>query len=60
VKSEIAEFLYKTIDSWYPEHQRSLLWHDATIGVQWPVSSKPELPNKNASGNIFAEVDYFD
>ena len=23
-----AEFLYKTTDYWYPEHERTLLWND--------------------------------
>ena len=28
VVSEAAEFLYKTTDYWYPEHERTLLWND--------------------------------
>src|SRR5690606_15568440 len=28
VMSEVAEFLYKTTDYWYAEHERSLLWND--------------------------------
>ncbi len=26
--SEFADFLYKTTDYWYPEHERTLLWND--------------------------------
>jgi dTDP-4-dehydrorhamnose 3,5-epimerase len=37
VLSEVAEFLYKTTDYYYPEFERSLLWNDATIGIQWPI-----------------------
>jgi dTDP-4-dehydrorhamnose 3,5-epimerase len=37
VLSEVAEFLYKTTDYYYPEYERSLLWNDAAIGIQWPV-----------------------
>lgn len=60
VTSEVAEFLYKTTDYWYPEHERSLLWSDPTVGVQWPVSSEPKLANKDAAGRVFAEANYFD
>jgi dTDP-4-dehydrorhamnose 3,5-epimerase len=60
VTSESAEFLYKTTDYWYPEHERSLLWCDPTVGVHWPVCGEPKLASKDAAGMIFAEADYFD
>ena len=60
VTSESAEFLYKTTDYWYPEHERSLLWRDPTVGVQWPLGAEPNLADKDASGKMFAEADYFD
>lgn len=58
--SESAEFLYKMTDYWYPEHERSLLWSDPTVCVQWPVSGGPKLANKDAAGKVFAEAEYFD
>ena len=33
VLSDVAEFLYKTTDYWYPEHERSLLWSDPALGI---------------------------
>jgi dTDP-4-dehydrorhamnose 3,5-epimerase len=33
VTSDSAEFLYKTTDYWYPEHERSLLWSDPAVGI---------------------------
>ena len=36
--SEHAEFLYKTTDYWYPEHERTLLWNDPALGIVWPLS----------------------
>lgn len=59
VTSESAEFLYKTTDYWYPEHERSLLWCDSTVGVQWPVYGEPKLAAKDAAGKVFAEADCF-
>jgi dTDP-4-dehydrorhamnose 3,5-epimerase len=37
VTSESAEFLYKTTDYYYPEFERSLLWNDADVGIEWPL-----------------------
>lgn len=59
VTSEFAEFLYKTTDYWYPDHERSLLWCDPTVGVQWPVDGEPKLAAKDAAGKVLAEADCF-
>ena len=60
VISDTAEFLYKTTDYWYPEYERSLLWCDATVGVQWPLDGEPKLAAKDAAGKVFAEADTFE
>lgn len=59
VTSESAEFLYKTTDYWYPEHERSLLWCDPAVGIRWPVEGEPKLAAKDAVGKRLAEVDAF-
>ena len=59
VTSESAEFLYKTTDYWYPEHERSLLWSDPTVAIQWPLDSAPLLAAKDAAGRLLAEADVF-
>lgn len=60
VLSESAEFLYKTTDYWYPEHERSLLWNDPTVAVEWPIDFVPQLAAKDAAGMIFEKADKFD
>jgi dTDP-4-dehydrorhamnose 3,5-epimerase len=60
VTSDTAEFLYKTTDYWYPEYERSLLWCDTTVGVQWPLEGQPKLAAKDAAGKVFAEADTFE
>jgi len=50
VMSDSADFLYKTTDYWYPEHERTLLWNDAALGIAWPVDGAPTLTAKDASG----------
>jgi dTDP-4-dehydrorhamnose 3,5-epimerase len=60
VLSESAEFLYKTTDYWYPEHERSLLWNDAAVGINWPLHGQPLLAAKDAAGQLLAEAECFD
>jgi dTDP-4-dehydrorhamnose 3,5-epimerase len=50
VLSESAEFLYKTTNYWYIEHERSLLWSDPAIGIGWPLDGQPLLSTKDAAG----------
>jgi dTDP-4-dehydrorhamnose 3,5-epimerase len=59
VTSDSAEFLYKTTDYWYPEHERSLLWSDPAVGIQWPLDNAPLLAAKDAAGRLLAEADVF-
>jgi len=49
VLSETADFLYKTTDYWFPEHERCLIWNDAQVGIEWPVSGEPTLAAKDAA-----------
>ena len=47
VLSDFVEFLYKTTDYYAPQHERSILWNDPTIGVQWPLTAAPLLSSKD-------------
>jgi dTDP-4-dehydrorhamnose 3,5-epimerase len=60
VLSESAEFLYKSTDYWYPEHERSLLWNDQTIGIEWPIEFEPQLAAKDQVGKLLAQAELFD
>jgi dTDP-4-dehydrorhamnose 3,5-epimerase len=44
VTSDSAEFLYKTTDYYHPEYERSLLWSDADIGIEWPLHMLDGVP----------------
>lgn len=59
VLSESADFLYKTTDYWYPEHERSLLWNDPVIGIDWPLRRLPILAAKDAAGSPLADAEVF-
>ncbi|MEO8738913.1 MAG: dTDP-4-dehydrorhamnose 3,5-epimerase [Casimicrobiaceae bacterium] len=59
VLSDVAEFLYKTTDYWYPEFERTLLWNDPTIGVDWPLSKAPTLAAKDSAGMPLAQAEVY-
>ncbi|MDN5941110.1 MAG: dTDP-4-dehydrorhamnose 3,5-epimerase [Nitrospira sp.] len=46
VLSEQAEMLYKTTGYWAPEHERCIVWNDATVGIEWPIEGSPETVRK--------------
>jgi len=50
VVSDAAEFLYKTTDYWYPDFERTLLWSDPALGIDWPLAGTPTLAAKDAAG----------
>ena len=59
VLSETAEFLYKTTDYYAPEYERSLLWSDPTLGIQWPIEGEPKLAAKDACAKRLSEAEAF-
>ena len=61
VRSGSADFLYKTTDYYAPAHERSILWSDPGVGIEWPdVGQPPQLSGKDASGKLLAEADLFE
>jgi len=59
VTSASAEFLYKTTDYWAPEFERSILWNDPAIGIEWPIDAEPLLSGKDKVGKLLAEAEVF-
>ncbi len=61
VTSPTADFLYKCTDLYSPAHERTLMWNDAQLGVQWPLPPgvAPKLSAKDAKGTSLAEVETF-
>ena len=59
VLSESADFLYKTTDYWYPEHERTLLWNDPALGIEWPLAAPPLLNAKDAAGTPLARAEVY-
>jgi dTDP-4-dehydrorhamnose 3,5-epimerase len=60
VLSDHAEFLYKATDYWYPQHERTLLWSDPALAIDWPLTGAPTLAAKDAAGRRLADADVYD
>ncbi len=60
VLSASADFLYKTTDYYAPEHERSVLWNDPAIGIDWPLQGEPLLSGKDKAGVLLAEAEVFE
>lgn len=59
VTSDSAEFLYKTTDYWAPEFERTILWNDPAIGIDWPLHTEPVLSGKDKTGTLLINAEMF-
>jgi dTDP-4-dehydrorhamnose 3,5-epimerase len=53
VLSDQAEVTYKITDYYYPEHERTLLWNDSVLNIDWGVDGDPILSPKDKLGKTF-------
>lgn len=59
VLSNVAEFLYKTTDYWYPKHERCIIWNDPSLAINWNITEEPLLSFKDANGVLFTKAELF-
>lgn len=62
VLSAFAQVLYKCTDYYAPEHERSLLWNDPQLGIDWPVqdvAGKVTLSAKDSGGALLGQAETF-
>jgi dTDP-4-dehydrorhamnose 3,5-epimerase len=62
VTSEWAEVVYKATDLYAPQWERSILWNDPAIGIDWPLlpGQPPLLSSKDEAGSLLEAADLFD
>jgi dTDP-4-dehydrorhamnose 3,5-epimerase len=55
--------LYKATDFYAPQGERSVLWNDPEIGIEWPaldaLEGGPALSAKDSAGKCLAEAEVF-
>ena len=59
VLTESAEFLYKTTVYFHPEHERSVLWSDPDLKIDWPLNFDPKLAAKDSQAPLFKDAETF-
>jgi dTDP-4-dehydrorhamnose 3,5-epimerase len=61
VLSPRAEVQYKATDYYAPDCERTLLWNDPIIGVQWPLlnDEPPVVSGKDAGGKPFPAAETY-
>lgn len=56
--TDFAEVEYKVTDYYYPKYDRTLIWNDPTINIEWP-SLNPILSEKDMKGKTFEECEKY-
>lgn len=61
VLSEWANVIYKATDYYAPEWDRTLLWNDPEIGINWPITDEATLlvSEKDANGTLLKNTELF-
>ena len=59
VLSDSAEVQYKTTDYYAPEHERTLLWNDPALAIDWPLSGEPVMTEKDRRGTALAAAETY-
>jgi len=62
VVSEWAEVVYKVTDIYAPEFERTIIWNDSHIGIEWPIPTgeQPLLSAKDLLGLPLHEAEVFE
>jgi len=57
--SDGAEVIYKVTDYHAPLHQRSVLWSDPAIGIEWPLDGPPLLSQRDVAAPALRDAETF-
>lgn len=60
VLSERAGFAYKVTDYYSPSAERTILWNDPKLAIEWPVAERDALVSeKDQQGSSFDQAEVF-
>jgi dTDP-4-dehydrorhamnose 3,5-epimerase len=61
VVSDFAEITYKTTDFYAPTWERTLLWNDPALGIEWPTPAgqTPLLSPKDVQGKLLRDAEVY-
>ncbi len=59
VASANAHVMYKTTDFYAPEHERTIVWNDPGLRIDWQLDGEPIVSAKDRQGVRFEDADKF-
>lgn len=59
VLSDVADILYKASEYYDPTSERTVLWNDSRLAIDWPTQEPPILSAKDAHGTLLRDADVF-
>lgn len=60
VLSDKADVLYKTTEYWYKEYDRSIIWNDPDLNIDWYSAKFPIISTKDAQAPLLKDADLFE
>ena len=60
VLSDHAHVLYKSTEFYFPELERTVLWNDADLKIDWGNTAPPLLSPKDSKGVHFCDAEVFE
>lgn len=57
--SERVQFIYKTTNYYAPQSERSILWNDPQINIEWPEVEEMTLSGKDRDGVLLNNAEIF-
>jgi dTDP-4-dehydrorhamnose 3,5-epimerase len=61
VTSAETELLYKTTDYYAPQWERTIVWNDPGVSIQWPlISERLILSPKDEAGSLFSVAEVYE
>ena len=60
VLSDTAHVLYKANDFYAPERERTILWNDPELGIDWQLQGEAIVSEKDRRGVMFRDAEKFE
>jgi dTDP-4-dehydrorhamnose 3,5-epimerase len=61
VTSSQAELLYKATDYYAPPWERTIVWNDPQISIEWPIQGEPPiLSARDAAGSLLSAAEVYE
>lgn len=59
VLSEDAHVLYKATEFYFPDLERTIMWNDPELKIDWGIMGEPLLSEKDKKGKRFKDAELF-